>query len=271
MRRRSMLMNVGSSAPPDADAALWELDVIANGGTVSSLDRIVVNTIIQMEKARGTWILTDDYFVFWLSNEIAARTSLKQRRLATPAGDPAPVFTQYRGYTFNGTTNYLDTGFIPSTHAVAMTGTKMRGMIYCTSEQSSTSYAFGSISSAISKLAIRPNNSGSMSFGLNCSNTTKALNVNSSLGLIGASRDGSTFTSWQRGVTCGTSVPTSTDVTLPSRNMLIGAITDNAGVVASYFPGSIGLVIVGAALTADQELAQHNNVQQSATTVGAQV
>ena len=260
----------GTSRAFDADALLWQSAVVANGGSVSLARLIVVDQFIYSEKDSGAWALTDDYWGLWGENAAQALTSLKQLRLATAVN--APTFTADRGYVFDGTTNYLDTGFIPSTHAVAMTETSVRSAVYERTNVASSRYSLGVVIAGNRNLAIGPRTSGVAANGnAMASNITYDLPSADSRGLISIGRDGSATPGHKNGVVlAGTNTPTLSALGLPDLAIFVGGY-NAAGVVTSPRACSVGFVCWGAAMSDAQNLAQYNAVQAFATAVGAQV
>lgn len=255
----------------DASARLWAATVATNGGSVSRARLKIVSKFITKEKAAGNWALTDDYWPLWGEDAPGALTSLKQLRLATVTA--APTFTVDRGYAFDGATNYIDTGFIPSSMAVAMTGSNMRIAVYERTNITTTSVAAGTNDSTTKNLFIRPRTGASATTGgLDADGTAVyASSVTDSRGLTAISRTAATvFEGYKNGVSTGTVVPASNATVLPTRTTLLGVL-NNVGTPASFRACSLGFVSVGASLTAAQELAAYSNVQAWATAIGANV
>lgn len=73
-----------------------------------------INNLILALKSAGVWNKRDAYYLYNLANEQSACLNLRSTSFtATPVN--APVHTPGKGYTFNGTSSYLDTGFNPAT------------------------------------------------------------------------------------------------------------------------------------------------------------
>jgi hypothetical protein len=255
----------------DAAVVAWRIAV----GAVSSQRLQLISDFIAAEKASGAWDLTDDYWVLWGENETQALTSLKQRRVATAVN--SPTFTASRGYAFNGTTNYINSGCVPSTAKVAMTGTNVRiGFYERTDLASTTAVSVGvggggsSIFQGISRSAgnfVLSRLNGNAAIGY-------TLPVVTGLGYTAVSRNGNTVddnVAYKNGVALvfASGTPTFIGV-LPTNAIYIGA-HDNFGTASSFRATSMGLVCVGASLSAAQELAQYTAVQAFATAIGAQV
>ena len=260
----------GAARAFDADVLSWEAAVIANGGTVSLARRIIVDQFVFSEKASNAWSLTDDYFGLWAENAAQALTSLKQRRLA-PAVN-SPTFTADRGYAFDGATNYINTGFVPSTHAVAQTDSNARIAVYERADLLSIGYAAGVRSTANRRLTINPRGgSDNMLVEANGQAATFGGAVADSRGLISTARNGAAATdqvAYRNGVALTRTIDSGALSTRAVDSVYIGAF-NSVGTAASFRAAQIGFVVVGATLSGAQELAQSTAVQAWATAVGA--
>lgn len=251
------------------DATAWAAAVRRNGGAVSDARVEIIRAFVAAEKASGAWALTDDYWPLWAENSIQALTSLKQRRLATEVN--SPTFTTDRGYAFNGTTQYIDTGFIASTHGTNWTGTNQRGGVYEITNVTSSGTSAGTLDGG-SRLTLCNRNSTTAQARLNGSVASITLGVADSRGLKATSRaNGSTAVLlYDRGVRLTDGTVASPATTRPARSVYAGAY-NNGGSPTSFRAASIGFVVVGGPLSDTQELAQYNAVQAFATSVGANV
>jgi hypothetical protein len=244
----------------------------SGGGSVSLARRIIVDQFVFSEKASGAWALTDDYWGFWAENEPQALTSLKQRRLAAVVN--APTFTADRGYAGDALTSYIDTGFIPATHAVAMTANNAGIDLYSRTDNNSNTYAIGATSSTNRILRMRPRSSGTCIGGAIGANGTFTLPAADSRGLLSISRNGPAGTdtnAYKNGVLLTRTIdPSGVGASLPIISLTICA-ENAAGVVGAFAPNQIGFASARAALSAGQEAARYNAVQAWATSIGANV
>ncbi len=266
--QRLMILN---RPPVDSSAVLYRDAVVANGGTVSGLRLARLSQFIRAEKASGAWNLTDDYWVLWGEDAAQSLTSLKQFRLATAVN--SPTFMANRGYTFDGATNYIDTAFVPSTHAVAMTGSLLRLAVYERANVAvSNTWAAGCLNSGTQNVLVNPRSAGGIfQLALNSSATTAASGITDSRGYsVGNRSTGPVFTGYKNGVSQGAVVPGANATTLPTVSLYLGAF-NSSGTPSGFRATSLGLVCVGASLSAAQETAQYNAVQAFATAIGAQV
>ncbi len=253
----------------DPDVRLWRLAVIANGGWVSPLRLAVVAAFVAAEKASGAWSLTDDYWIFWAENAIQALTSLKQRRLAVAVN--SPVFTPDRDWALNGTTSYIDTGFIPSSHAVAMGPSSIHAEVYERTNTNSANDAIGTFGTTSRVTVIGPRNGNNMNGVANSNAGGFALTVPTSVGLSQVGRTGATLSDYY-GAKDGIDLvnvtpPTVLGPSLSPLSFFVGG--SNNGSLVRQRACQVGYLSVGAALSGAQRLARSNNVQAWKTSVGA--
>jgi hypothetical protein len=256
-----------------AEAAAWQAAVIANGGTVSAGRLTIVSNFIASEKAAGTWALTDDYWGLWGENAPQALTSLKQRRLATVTA--APTFAADRHYAFDGSTQFIDTGFVPSTHAVAMTPDSCRLAVYERTSSSGNTYTAGCGTTTNQHMAVRPRASASIVIVLACSGSaTASSGASISTGYTVGARRGATVNDvaiFKNGlIRTVTTPPPGVVASLPTFSLYIGG-ENSAGTLFVPRVCSVGFVAIGASLSDAQELAQYNNIQAWAGAIGAAI
>jgi hypothetical protein len=269
-----MIVGFGGSSVRayDPDVLLWRAAVVANGGTVSNARLSIVNDFVYAEKVAGNWWLTDDYWGLWGENATQALVSLKQRRLATLVN--SPTFTPDRDYTFDGATNYINTGFIPSTHGIAYTGNVQRLAVYERTNVTGSGVAAGCRVGSSIAMSLNPRSGSSLTGAVNntAGSAAAALTTADSRGLKALSRNGGTTA---QGYDRGVPLTPATGLTIgsssaPSVPLFIGAF-DSSNTPISFRPAAAGFVAIGAPLSDAQEAAQQTNVQQMATAIGAAV
>ena len=269
----SIARRLGVMGQMDGDVLSWHDTIVAAGGSVSVAILSIASRFVMAEKVSGAWALTDDYWPFWGENLIQATVSLKQRRTVTLVN--APAFSARRHFATNGSSSYLDTGFIPSTHKIAASTSNVRLAVYLRDNVSNTLYAAGATSSSNRNLRVRPRNGSLTYLDANSSSGTYTLPAATSAGYTAGSRDaasGANSYGYKNGVAMVQTVaPTAFgSASLPVVPILVGGY-NNAGVFAGPRATSIGFMTVGATLSAAQELAQYNGVQAWAAALGANV
>lgn len=110
MATRTIHLNKTPVGGIDADTTAWESAVIANGGTVSSGRKTIVNNVITSLKSASLWTPTDRLYLPAAENTASALTCLKSLSLATGSG---LTHTVDQGYVANN--NPLDLKFNPTT------------------------------------------------------------------------------------------------------------------------------------------------------------
>lgn len=235
----------------------------AAGAASSSGYRAAFNRWIRGEKNYGGWQNTDDYWGLAAENAAQSLVSIKQLRTATATS----TFAALGGYTGNGTSTFYNTGFIPTTHAVAMTLTSARIAMYL----NTTGRMGAQTASGTERLQFGRIGGAQISMGVSCDLVSgTGGGFASPVAWMAASRSGSTWVGWQRGVAVETIVPTP-GTALPNVAIYIGAVNNN-GSFASGSSTQHRFACVGAALTAAQEAAQYNNLQNNLMTpIGAQL
>jgi len=229
-----------------------------------------VQTFIAAEKTAGTWAMTDDYWPLWGENAPQALTSLKQGRLAVATN--APAFTIDRGYAFNGTTQFLSTGFVQATHATVSTGLSLRLAVYERTAVSASTFAAGSTGGGTIGARLCPRaGSGGMYALMNGTSKTSTATTPTSLGYAVAYKAAAgNYGFYKNGALLETYDPVTESTTSILFALYIGASNDS-GTAGFWRASSVGFVCFGASLSGAQELAQYNNVQAFAAAVGANV
>ena len=265
----------GSTRAFDTDVLAWEAAVVANGGSVSLARRIILDQFVFSEKASGAWALTDDYWGLWGANAPQALTSLKQRRLAVAVN--SPTFTADRGYAFDGVTNYLDLGFVASTHAIAMTPSSSRIGVYERTDVTANTFAIGAANGSTISLSIRPKTNSPGNVSINASSSSCSLSTLAAAGsqgfTVGTRRGAAAgdVTAFKNGIIgTVTTPPGAVAASLPPYSMYVGCY-NAIGVATGFRANSVGFAATGASLSDAQELAQYNAVQRWATDIGANV
>jgi len=270
---RRLGSNVAAMVSYDDDASLWFAAVVTAGGTVSDAQKGYISTLIRALKAGGSWAQMDDAWALVSESATQALVSLKQRRTATVVN--SPTFAASAGYTFNGTTNYVDTGFIPSTHAVALAQDNARLSVYerSNADGGHSLGTFGaSGTDARMFLSARTPTGGlnTMRFGINSASGNTTTTTVTSVGYSAISRTpASVVQAWKTGTLFQTVAPP-LGVGLPAQSLWIGG-SNAAGALSNARPAQIGFAAIGASLSAGQELTEYNAIQDYMTNHGAQV
>lgn len=261
----------GASSRVPVLVSLWVNQVIANGGTVSAGRITLITTLITSLKTAGAWQNADDYFLLVAENAPAALTSLKQRRLGTAVN--GPTFGVDTGYVFDGVSNYVNAGYIPSTNGGMWCLGNIRQAAYERTNSGSNNNAMGCTSSNSGNFIFRTRNTTTtFVVGLG-SGSASFLLITDSRGYSAGSRagNGTTIKGSKNGValTDATGIAV-TGTVVPTVFMCLGG-TNAAGVPGGFRPCTLGLVTVGGPISTSQETDEYNAFQTYMTAVGANV
>lgn len=232
--------------------------------------KTVINTLIKSLKDNGIWNVLDVLYILASHDAQAAQMNWKAATFPlTPM--LTPTFTVDRGYDFNGTTQYLRTGFVPSTNGVQFKVNDASAFIWCRENIAGGS---GVISlgaqgaSSVRQMKINPRHtSGQYFYSLNADANVQHGTVTDSTGLTHINRVVSTTVEvYKNGISGGTATSTSSNV--PAVEVDIGALNAN-GTITGFDSKQIAAVGLGGSLDATKALALYNALQAYMTAVGA--
>ena len=252
----------------DPDAARW-IAAVGSANVSAPRGRLISNTIRSL-KAASVWADIDYLPVLAAQNAASALVDWKARKTMTATN--SPTFTADLGYAFDGLTNYIAGGFIPSSDSVAATGTSFMIGAYERTNISTNTNAAGGSSATARQSRFQPRGStGLFTAGLNAAVVTLASSVTDSRGLSVAATNGTAGVGYKNGVEQLTAALTTPGSSLPNVEIFIGGYNASGSLTAAR-ASSIGYVLFGAnAWTATQHLAFYNIMQRYMTALGAQV
>lgn len=244
----------------------WANKVASLGGTVSVARFEVVRQFVGLLKTPGIWPLIDQLNPWWGENSIQARVCLKSLRVATEVN--SPTFEANRGYTGNGTTSYLDTGFVPSTMAVAIAGGFHHLGAQILTNVSGTISVMGAGGAAATR--IRPRTGvNAIGIQIEAAFGSFADSITDSIGYTSAQRAGTATIQGRKDDTALTDLTVGTlNTTLPTFSTLVLA-RNNGGTPAEYYTGQVGLTYEAAPLTSAQWMTTRAAIRTFGQAVGA--
>jgi hypothetical protein len=242
----------------DAATTAWVGFAAANGGTVSSTRRGIVDTFIKAVKAAGLWTTLDRYWLLAGEDAGSAKTDFKVGTLIVPTGTDWAL-TANVGYTGNGTTGYGNTTVDLSTLGgqYALNSATAGCQIQNSRTTSTDQYAFGSCNGAFTgMLSLVPlGSSGNDQFSrinevVAGDNATSIANTRASWIIT---REGSTGTAIYKNGTVAGTARTATSAVLPTGPIYINALQFNGSPFGpSYSPDTISCFFFGSKWTAAQ-------------------
>lgn len=233
---------------PDASVVVWLAAVTAAGGAVSVGRVRLIDGLVKSLKDCGVWERLDRLWIFAAENQAQALIDLVGLGRATALNEPS--FIADLGYAFDGSTQYIDTGFDAAAAAVpkyARNSASFGGAVFAGA--TIIGVEFGNDYSAYSMLAT--------SYG-----TTRRFQINSAtdsahriphnevfVGHFHGQRSAENLTElFLDGVLQGSSPEPSSQV--PARTFFVGA--GRAGRPYNYSNASISTAHVGASFSPDQ-------------------
>jgi hypothetical protein len=252
----------------DPDAARW-IATVGSANVSGPRGRLISDTIREL-KAGGVWVDLDFLPVLTAENEASALVDWKA--LKTMTAPVAPTFTADRGYAFNGSTQYLNTQFVPSTDCQAATGTSfMLGVYERTDFSTGTARAMGAQNTTTRTALVIPRNSSNFQASLNAANAPVGTSVTDSRGLSVAVTDGVNGTGYKNGAVGVTTALTTPGSALVSVALFMGAY-NNAGSAAAFRASTLGYGLFGRnAWSATQHATFYAVMQRFMTKLGANV
>lgn len=193
----------------DAAALTW---FAALPTPATSTEKNAVNTFIVGCKSDSNWALLDGFLLFALQTQANTFVDLKApSRVATRPGSPTSVFTAGRGWAGSGAlsgsqTDYIGTGFTPSSAGGNMTQNNSMIGTYNRSAGQNNTYPVGVNGSASNDFYYRPRTTGNTFTGTaNGASVTFASSITDASGVCALCRTASNLTTaYIRGSSVGT-------------------------------------------------------------------
>lgn len=112
-----------NNAPLDPSTKAYVNAVASNGGTLSRYAKYkLINPLVKDLKRSGIFNYLDRFYLLANESSIPALVSIVNPTASIATAVNTPTFTQWRGYTGNGTNSYLNSNYSLQTHTVQMSG-----------------------------------------------------------------------------------------------------------------------------------------------------
>lgn len=256
-----------ASYPLSAQTRAWmnRLSGLPSMPFLITLDKFLIRPLVNA----GIWGELDYLALYATETQGQASTPLKNTNTsnyyATLVNSPA--FNKLLGFTFNDSTNYLDTNWIPSSNAVKFTQNEGAIFAYNRTNSSAATDAIMGISDGISRLTMAPRVSGDfyriyvnsdISLGINITNTNTS-------GFFHSYRSSSTTIENFRNANNLGQVTGETSQSLNNSSVYVGA-ENSSGTPNLFSPYNISLTGIGSNLINPLNLYQI--IQNYATIMG---
>jgi hypothetical protein len=261
----------GASLDPDAAANIARMDV-----TPDSTRQTAINQVYLDLKAASIYSQMDEFWFYAAHDQQAGLLGWKGYKDATAVN--APTFTVDRGFAGNGTTSYLNSNFVPSTHGVQYTLNDASYGVYSRTsgqenkEQIGANGASGSSVAGFARMRVRnTNNIGQ--FWINATDSVNPLNRSNTFdgsGLFSLDRTASDAISlWRNGAELTTyALQPSQDLSTVA--FYIGAANNN-GSLAGPSTRQLAFAFFAGAMSAQKYADLYTIVTDYLTVLGAAV
>lgn len=247
-----------------------EAEALAERFTTPPTDarKLLIDNLVGSLKSAGVWSKLDAFYVMAAETEQAGqRNWVKDAHNLNPVN--SPTFTTDRGYDFNGTTQYLNTQYTPSTQAVQYALNSASAFVWCTEDVQADTYAMA-VNGTGGLMGIIPRrNVNQYLSALNSSTVTGTTTgtVGDSKGLTHVDRSSSVLTTTYKD---GTSATTNTVVSaaLPDFPIFLGA-RNVVGTPGSPDTRAQAAAGIGASLGSTAAAALHTALNTYLVAVGA--
>jgi hypothetical protein len=263
----------GGIASADADVAAWIAAVGAantNPGEVAALTAMVtgLKSDFAITLLSQKW---DRLWVYCLGTAAAAAVDLVARASHTPVN--GPTFTPLQGYTGNGTSSYINTGYNPVTNGTKYLQNDATFMVEIKVADNRTGAFFeycGSTDQSKNNAFNRASNNTQFNWGINNSSTSENTTFSTQLGLLAPERTGSgggASTLYQNGVSIG--VGANASGTLTSQPFFVLATNNGSGGPALWNNGRVRAFAAGGSLGATGQANFNARIVALFSTLGA--
>jgi hypothetical protein len=237
------------------------ITAVGSANTTQAEVTVLTNMVVAM-KGDGSWAKLDRLWIFATTTQAAAMVDLVARASITlPV---APTFTARLGFTGNGTTQYIDTGYNPAT-GVQYTQNSASFGVWIQAAATSGNMYLGSHSTTNNI-----NKSGTSSgFDVNGgAGTTKVTNPTSGVGFQHTERTTSGLIGISHnGVSLGTGVSSAAART--SANLFALASNNGSGVATGFGTQTESVVFAGGSMGTTLATTFYNDVHTALTAISA--
>lgn len=231
--------------------------------------KTLIDTTIKALKTAGIWAKLDTLYFLAAHNAQAARLNWKSPGTFTLSPVNSPTFTTDTGYASDGSTSYLNSGYIPNTHGVTLTanaacifGRLMDNMVG--GAANGGRIAGGGYPSTGVRLDIRPFSSSQLEGAVNGGAVTVRSYSSTNALLAAIDRTGVASKNTYLAGVAGTPQTITDTPARSTGDLYVLAFLSTAGAPSSYLPSGrrVGVVGWGGHLT-DTEHANLNTIVEA--------
>ena len=265
---RRIIMTRRAADAPQTTAFLARTSGLS--GTETAAYKALINGLV----TDGVFSLLDALYIFATNTTTTANLNLISTSFGlTQTG--SVTFSADHGYTGDGSTGYLDTGYTPSTAGGHLTLNSVSGGAYILNSRATANNhcAFGTGDNAfIDKLNYQPlnNSNNALAQGNDASNANFALSITNAQGMGSVTRNSSSTLDFYKnaGSTLGPASATSQALAVNSILICAGRET---GTPSNFSADQIAAVYFGGGLNATQVGQVHSRINAYMTALGIAV
>lgn len=215
----------------------------------STREKQFENRLVKYFKTVGIWNNFDFFYNFYHGGDgNYGRINWKNPGTYNASLVNSPTFTTYSGYSLNGTTQYINSNFVPSTNATAGSQNNASTGVYISSGGQSNGQDIGLITSTF-RLAICARNTSNQTYAnVNDNTTVTASNNTEAVGFYHAIRYTGAASELRRNNVSLTGIASTTSTGLGANNIYIGA-RNNSGTADLFSSRTIGAAWFGSTMS----------------------
>ena len=224
--------------------------------------KALIDALITSLKSAGVWAKLDVLWIPAAHDSQAGRLNWKSPGTFTLAEVSSPTFTADRGYTGNGTSSYLTTGWAPATNGVNYTQNSASLIAWCRTSAQQTANLYGTATNGQARLLTR-SATDNLVYTVNAT-TTKSVANTDGAGLYAVVRSAALNSqSYKNGAAFGTADTTTASATLTATQFNL--LRNNS----TFSSAEIAIAAAGASLDATENANLYNALQTYMTAIGA--
>lgn len=257
----------------DADALAY---IAAMSVQPDAARKLLINSLVVGLKDSGVWAKMDCLWLVAAHDAQAGRLNAKAPSRFALTPQLGPTYTTDRGYTCNGTSSWLGTGFTPgfssnvlfSQNSAHVSSWLNQVLSDAADDSGNDSISIGAIGDS-SRVLVRPRTSVGVQVKLNDAFQRVGMSATTKLGLTAGSRVSDSETIIQRNAT-SVSVSATSAATQATQIALMRAdFGYEGGFDSFYMQGRVAFASIGAGLTSGELVALYSHVSAYLTAIGA--
>lgn len=229
--------------------------------------RLISNTIGRLQRAQ-IWSTQEVFYVMAAHDNQAARLNWKSPGNFTATATNSPTFTADRGYAGDGSTSFVNTGWVPSTQSTMVTTTASHVAGWSNTTRAAVlSDLLGCYDTGFDGIQILQRFTGDQYYGRLTDSAGTFVTNAASNGMFLTSRSGTSLAHYRNGVSLGPT--TQAGVALPDVSLYIAGGSNHTAAIHNPGTDQGALASVGGSLNVNQVAEFYRIMRAYMTAVGA--